>query len=266
MRLESETNPKVKRWRKIALDARAARKEGLALLEGVHVVESALDAGAELTCFIVRDAGLAQEAAELVARRRGDLPVFELPRKIYDEIAPVENGVGLMAEMKMPRNSDLDSSWEREDVLFLDGVQDAGNVGTLIRTAVASGFKRIALTPQCAKVWSAKVLRAGMGAHFGALFAENVDPDEFSRMYKGEIWSADARGGEDLFAAQLNASGPVCWVMGSEGQGVSEKMLELSDRRLYIPIEPDCESLNVGCAASVCMFDTRRRRSTGCDK
>lgn len=263
MRLESEANPKVKRWKKIALDARAARREGLTLLEGVHVVESALDAKAELTCFIVREAGLAREAAALVDERRGDLPVFELPARIYDEIAPVENGVGLMAEMKMPPAEGFDEDWARSDVLFLDGVQDAGNVGTLIRTAVASGFKRIALTPQCAKVWSAKVLRAGMGAHFGARFVENVDPEEFARMYEGEVWAADARGGEDLFNARLDASGPVCWVMGSEGQGVSEKMLQLSSRRLYIPIEADCESLNVGCAASVCMFDTRRRRRAG---
>ena len=266
MRLESEANPKIKRWKKIALDARAARKEGMTLLEGVHVVESALNAGAELTCFIVRESGVAREAAALVAERGGDLPVFELPGRIYDEIAPVENGVGLMAEMKMPISEGLDDGWTRADVLFLDGVQDAGNVGTLIRTAVASGFKRIALTPQCAKVWSAKVLRAGMGAHFGAKFAENVDPEEFAGMYEGEVWAADARGGEDLFSAELEASGPVCWVMGSEGQGVSERMLELSSRRLYIPIEPDCESLNVGCAASVCMFDTRRRRSVGSDK
>ena len=139
-------------------------------------------------------------------------------------------------------------------------MQDAGNVGTLIRTAVAAGFRTIAGSPKTAGFWAPKVMRAGMGAHFGAKLLENCPIDVLAERYEGTILAADARGGEDLFAAADYARGPVCWILGAEGPGVSSEALAKTDRRFYIPIEEACESLNVGAAAAVCLFDARRRR------
>ena len=125
----------------------------------------------------------------------------------------------------------------------------------------SAGVRVVAASPVAATLWSPKVMRAGMGAHFGAVFIENITPEAFRRAYRGRIYAADARGGEDLFlAADDVAEGPVCWLMGAEGPGVSDAGLEAADRRFYIPIEAACESLNVGAAAAVCLFDTRRRR------
>lgn len=182
-----------------------------------------------------------------------------LARRLYDQISPVENGVGCMCELSIPE-APAAGSWSEDDVLYLDGVQDAGNVGTLIRTAVAAGFRTIAANVGTASIWSPKVMRAGMGAHLSARFIENLPPEKLRESYRGTICAADARGGEDIFLAADYADGPCCWVMGAEGPGVSAAALAVADARYYIPIEKTVESLNVGAAAAVCLFEARRRR------
>ena len=149
---------------------------------------------------------------------------------------------------------------QKTDVLYLDGVQDPGNVGTLIRSAVAAGIKTIAANRETAALWSPKALRAGMGAHFAATIYENVEPRELAGAFDAKRLAADARGGSDLYATADWEKANVVWMMGAEGPGLSEEALTCADQRLYIPIEHDCESLNVGAAAAVCLFELRRRR------
>lgn len=260
--IESEANARFKRWKKLAHDARAVKKERATLLEGIHLVEVAEAAEAEVTAVML-DAERATDEARALAERcaaaRG-ARCYLLSPALYDQLSPVEHGVGVMCEVVIPRAAET-ADWAEADVLYLDGVQDAGNAGTLIRTAVAAGVRVIAASPSTAILWTPKVMRAAMGAHFGARFAEGVTPAAFREAYRGRIYAADARGGEDLFAADDDvARGAVAWLMGAEGPGVSDAGLAAADRRFYIPIEAACESLNVGAAAAVCLFDTRRRR------
>ena len=145
-------------------------------------------------------------------------------------------------------------------MLYLDGVQDPGNVGTLIRTAVAAGISCIVASRGSASLWSAKALRAGMGAHFSAKLYEDIDPVDLPDLFDATRLAADARGGEDLYQASGWENGHTVWMMGAEGPGLSQVALSQAERRLYIPIIRDCESLNVGAAAAVCLFEQRRRR------
>ena len=235
--IESEANAKFKRWKKLARDARAVRKERATLMEGIHLMQVALESGCRVNAVLIDADRASREARELALElcRKSGADLFALSPALYDQLSPVEHGVGVMCEAAVPP-APADDAWKSADALYLDGVQDAGNAGTLIRTAVAAGVRVVAASPVAATLWSPKVMRAGMGA-------------------------ADARGGEDLFlAADDVAEGPVCWLMGAEGPGVSDAGLEAADRRFYIPIEAACESLNVGAAAAVCLFDTRRRR------
>ena len=258
--IESEANAKFKRWKKLARDARAVRKERATLMEGIHLMQVALESGCRVNAVLIDADRATREARELALElcRKSGADLFALSPALYDQLSPVEHGVGIMLEVPVPKTEDVDFS--REDVLYLDGVQDAGNVGTLIRTAVAAGFRTIAASPKTAGFYAPKVMRAGMGAHFGAKLIENCPIDLFAERYEGTILAADARGGEDLFAADDYASGPVCWILGAEGLGVSSEALAKTQRRFYIPIEEACESLNVGAAAAVCLFDVRRRR------
>lgn len=257
--IESEANARFKRWKKLAAEPRAVRREGATLIEGIHLMQSALEAGWPVRAVMLDAEKAACEARALAeeAAARCGARLFLLPSALYRALSPVEHGAGAVAEIPVGRTD----GWPEGDVLYLDGVQDAGNAGTLIRTAVASGVRIVAASPTTASLWAPKVLRAGMGAHFGAAIIEGVTPEVLRARFRGLIAAADARGGEDLFAAKDPwFRGRVAWILGAEGPGVSEAALAAADRRFYIPIEPACESLNVGAAAAVCLFEQRRRR------
>ena len=121
-------------------------------------------------------------------------------------------------------------------------------------------MKVIAASRETAALWSPKALRAGMGAHFGATLYENVSVSDLIEAFEARRLAADARGGADIYRTEGWHEGHTVWMMGAEGPGLSENALAAADKRLYIPIEKDCESLNVAAAASVCLFEQRRRR------
>lgn len=262
-RIDSPQNARIKRWKRLMQETRFQKKEGAALLEGAHLAESYFATHRKVSAVLfARNANAeARYWVEKYARR--NVPLFEISRSLWRDLAPVENGIGLMVEIPT-RRENVDKVLEqasRSDVLYLDGVQDAGNVGTMIRTAVAAGVRFIVTSPKTAGIYTPKVLRAGMGAHFGATCIENVTMADFARVYQGRIVAADARGGKDLFAERdTYAQGPLCWIMGAEGPGVSEEALSYTHQRYYIPIDRHCRSLNVGAAAAICLFDMRRRR------
>lgn len=259
--IESEANARFKRWKKLACESRAVKKEGATLLEGIHLLQVVCESNVRVSAVMLDADRATPEAEDLAyeAAERSGARVYCLSAALYDKLSPVANGVGVMCEIEIPKPDSHD--WPQGDVLYLDGVQDAGNAGTLIRTAAAAGVRVIAASPSTALLWTPKVMRAAMGAHMGVTIIEGVTADNLRERFRGPIYAADARGGEDLFAASDDcARTPVCWIMGAEGPGVSEAALAVTDRRFYIPIEPACESLNVGAAAAVCLFDMRRRR------
>lgn len=261
--IESEANARVKRWKRLASDARFSRREGAAILEGIHLVEVAIEHPEVKVAAVMLAAGRSTNEAETLADRlaadRG-AKVYVLADRLYDSISPVENGVGVMCEIVLPEVP-ADDVWTHEDALYLDGVQDSGNAGTLIRSAAAAGVRVVIASPGAACLWTPKVLRAGMGAHFSVSIIEACPVRQLRERYAGRLIAADARGGENLFTApDYTAAGPICWMMGAEGPGLSEEALAATDERYWIPIAEGVESLNVAAAAAVCLFDSSRRR------
>ncbi|MDO5531189.1 RNA methyltransferase [Sutterella sp.] len=262
--IESDANPRVKRWKKLATELRAVRREGAALLEGIHLLQTVAEhPEVRVHAVMLCSGAVTEEAVDLAetvsAERKA--PAFLLADRIYSQISPVENGVGVMCEIEIPVPASEDD-WAWEDALYLDGVQDAGNVGTMIRTAAASGVKAVIAGPGTAGFWTPRVLRAAMGAHFSVHLIEGMNLRKFREAYRGRLLAADARGGSNLFEApDYTSAGPVCWMMGAEGPGLSADALAVSDERYWIPISPGVESLNVGAAAAVCLFDSSRRRA-----
>lgn len=259
--INSAANENIKRWRKIAEHPRGAKKIGTTLAEGIHLAEVICAKRPETRSVIIRENNVNAEVlrlAENVAESTG-ARLLVVADKLYDAVCPVETGTGIMVEVAA-------SFAERpvqpiaEDALYLDGVQDAGNVGTLIRTALAAGIRHIAASSGSAGFWAPKVLRAGMGAHFSAKLYDNVSAGDIHTLFAGRVLAADARGGMDLFRTPGWEEGPVVWMMGAEGPGLSTAALSVADERYLIPIEEACESLNVGAAAAVCLFELRRRR------
>jgi len=257
MRVSSTDNPIYRRLKQLATSARACREARRTLIEGVHLLQAALAARAPIQTLVVRGSEPSQEVRAVVHAftRQARVRTIELAPNLYDKISPVEHGIGALAEIEYAT-----AQWPEQivdDAIYLDNVQDPGNVGALLRTAAAAGVRHAITGPGCAYVWSPKVMRAAMGAHFALDLHEDVAPTTLRETFAGSILAADATGGVSLFEAEWTQ--PTLWLFGGEGRGLSAAALAVADRRLYIPIEATVESLNVGAAAAVCLFEQRRR-------
>ena len=126
--IESEANAKFKRWKKLARDARAVRKERATLMEGIHLMQVALESGCRVNAVLIDADRATREARELALElcRKSGADLFALSPALYDQLSPVEHGVGVMCEAAVPP-APADDAWKSADALYLDGVQDAGN-------------------------------------------------------------------------------------------------------------------------------------------
>jgi TrmH family RNA methyltransferase len=260
MRISSTDNPIYRRLKQLATSARACREARRTLIEGVHLLQAALTAKVPVRTLVMRGTEQSTEALELVraAEAKSKAKLIELAPALYDKISPVEHGVGVLAEIEFEI-----PPWPKqivEDAMYLDNVQDPGNVGTLLRTAAAAAVRHAITGPGCAFLWSPKVMRAAMGAHFVLDLHEQPSVPLLRETFVGEILAADASDGEDLFDAEWGQQASL-WLFGSEGQGLEAELLAIADRRLRIKINSQIESLNVGAAAAVCLFEQKRRRS-----
>jgi len=261
IRISSADNPLVRRLRRLAESPRACREAQRTIAEGVHLVECVLAARVYISAVVVSESAtatvraLAERAAEV-----GGLRGAELSRPLYDSLAPVEHGAGILVEIAITR-PELPVG-QAVDAVYLDGVQDPGNAGTLLRTAAGASVRHVAASTGTAFLWAPKVLRAAMGAHFAVSIYEDVAPDRLAAAFNAERLAADVGGVETLFAASWGMQ-PTVWMFGSEGRGISDEASVQAQRRLRIPIDSAVESLNVAAAAAVCLFEQRRRRSSG---
>jgi TrmH family RNA methyltransferase len=254
-RIESRDNATFKDLRDLAGDARRQRREGRALLDGPHLVGAALDHGLmpELVAVSESAASL-PEVAALLARMPG-VPALCLRDALFRELSELATPVGLLARIAVPGASQVIPTG---DCLLLDAVQDAGNVGTLLRTAAAAGVRDVLLGPGCAGAWTPRVLRAAQGAHFALNIREGVELAGFLREYPGVSVAAVAHDGIPLY--ELDCAVPTAWLFGNEGAGIAPELVAACARRATIPLAPGSESLNVAAAAAVCLFEMRRQR------
>lgn len=258
--ITSRDNPTVKRLHGLATSARERRSAGETLLDGAHLLGVALARGLRPKLVVASESGRQQGEIAALLAACADLPGIELPDRLFAHVSPVDSPSGVLAVVDVP--VPVGQPATGGDCVVLDGVQDPGNLGTILRTAAAVGVPEVWLTPGCAQAWSPRVLRAAMGAHFGLTIREGVAAAEALAGYPGEILAADLRDATDLY--DLPLAGPVAWLFGSEGQGLSPAVAALATRRVRIPMPGGMESLNVGVAAAVCLFEQlRQRRGSG---
>ncbi len=255
--LRSRDNPRVRRWHALAHDARSRREERSALIEGAHLLAAYLDSGARPKAVLVSASGLADAEIAALAKRAGLAPVT-LPDALFRWVADAVAPAGLAAEIELPR-AGAEVARARHAV-FLDGIQDAGNVGAILRSAAAFGVDCAVLGRGCADPWSPKVLRAAMGGHFALRIAEVAELAHALAQFRGGRVCAVAAGGEP--PAALDLTGPLGWVFGAEGRGVSPAVAALAALRVSIPVAAGAESLNVAAAAAILLYERARQLST----
>jgi TrmH family RNA methyltransferase len=142
---------------------------------------------------------------------------------------------------------------------LLDNLQDPGNLGSILRSAAAAGIEYVFCSKGTAFAWSPKVLRAGMGAHFGLKILENVDLADLIGAAKIPVLATSSHVPERVY--DMDLSQPVAWLFGHEGQGVSHDLLELATYRVSIPHLGTMESLNVAACAAICLFEQVRQKT-----
>ena len=276
--IQSRDNAQYKQLRQWASSAQARRKSGMTLLDGVHLCEAWLQhRGVPALCVVAESALSHPEVAALVAQCESNANsnaksnsntnstavVAEcvlLPDALFTPLGQVEHGVGILFAVKVPdvAVSGHASPSLQSAALLLDSVQDPGNLGTILRTAAAAGIQQIYCGPGTAAVWSPKVLRAGMGAHFVLEITEDVDLAQLIQQASVPVYATQPDAPKTIYTADLRA--PSAWLFGHEGQGVSEQLLALATERLAIPQSAQVESLNVAASVAICLFEQRRQQ------
>jgi TrmH family RNA methyltransferase len=257
--ITSRDNPRLKLFASLGSTPRGYRSGGQALLDGPHLFGCALDAGIELLDVCVSASGCENpEILALLERLPDGFSPACVPDPLFARLSPVDAPAGILARMAVLLSGEKPSA-ERETLIVLDSIQDPGNLGSILRTAAAAGIAFAWLTVGCARAWSPKALRAGMGAHFRLRIDEQVDVLEGLSAYRGKVVAA-AAGEKSRMVFDANLGGSVAWIFGAEGQGVSDALLERADEILSVPMREGIESLNVGAAAAVCLFEQMRQR------
>jgi TrmH family RNA methyltransferase len=267
--ITSKDNPLFKEIRLLQATGSRGQKarlsRGQALLEGIHLVQTWVGDPA-LKILFTSERGLQnEEIAQAVYSHLESCPdtrVYQLDGGLWDLLSDLVNAPHLAGLLDLPTSylsPPQSITTLAGDVLILDRIQDAGNVGSILRTAAATGFTQVIALSGCAHLWSSKVLRSGMGAHQLLDLYEGWSNQQVLSAVTAPLLAARADATTELYAIQSELLQPVAWVMGSEGQGVSEDLMAQA-KGVSIPIDPRVESLNVSVAAAICLFETIRAR------
>ena len=255
-RITSRDNPLVREAALVAQSTRERRRRGESFIEGPHLCAAYLERfGAPRAALVAASALRNPEVAAIAARCAEPAIVDDALFDVFSQLA--EHGAGIAFIVATPRS--VLPARIATDCVYLDRLQDPGNVGSILRSCAAAGVNLVVTAPHTAFVWAPKVLRAGMGAHFRLTLCEGVGWEEFSARLDVALRGTRASNAQILYAADLR--GPACWLLGNEGAGVT-----VDDARigwLSIPQTDAVESLNVAAAAAVCLFEQRRQRLAG---
>lgn len=245
---------------------KARLSSGRVLLEGIHLMQAWL-ADPALGVVITSDLGMANPEIDALVRQHcaacPETRVIHMDAGLWGELSELANAPQIAGLLSLPDASlDAESSLAKPlsgDVLVLDRIQDAGNVGAILRTAAAAGFADVVAISGCAHLWSGKVLRAGMGAHRLLRLHEGWTAEQAIKSIAAPFFLASADGKQSIYSIGGPLRQPVAWVFGSEGQGVGHSFL-MQGTPVSIPMDPRVESLNVATAAAICLFETARVR------
>lgn len=254
--ITSRANPTFKALKSVADDVREQRRLGMTLLEGVHIVVAYRDKIGLPLQLIVSEQGATQLEIQALCDSLAAVETFLLRDTLFRELSELATPAGVAAIIPIPASSSEPVSGS---CVLLDALQDAGNVGSILRTAVAAGIADIFLGPGCAGVWTPRVLRAAQGAHFDLRLHEQADLGAIMAGFSGTTVAATAHDGEPLYRQDLTDS--LAWLFGSEGRGISPSLENAAEKRVVIPLAQRCESLNVAAAAAICLFEEVRQKN-----
>lgn len=254
--ITSRDNELIQRLRRLQARPGAYRSEGLVWLEGDHLCRAWLDRG-----HAVAQAVVTQEAWEgrpdLRALALGAARVAVVPSALMKSVTGLESPspLGMLVELPLANGG---APMMGVATVVLDRLQDPGNAGSILRSAAALGVRQVLALQGTVALWSAKVLRAGMGAHFSLQLLEGLSVADLQPLAPNLVVTSSHEA-QALPDAALPK--PCAWVFGHEGQGVDPALAAMAALRVRIPQPGGEESLNVAAAAAICLYEAARRLS-----
>ncbi|CAM3758729.1 TrmH family RNA methyltransferase [Marinicrinis lubricantis] len=256
--IQSTSNPKVKAWSQL-LTKKGRQQQGKFLVEGIHLVEEALKSSFDVECVVYdEDRGVTEELKPWIDRKSKWIAAS---RAVIEKCSDTVNGQGVFAVVETPVFDE--SNLMKMDAplgVIIDGLQDPGNLGTIIRSADAAGASYVVVGKNSVDVYNPKTIRSTMGSCF---HLPVVSAD------LGEWLNAGRQAGVQVVSTRLGASEncydidyrlPTWIIIGNEGQGVSKDITPYVTKEIMIPMKGQSESLNAAMAATILLYEALRQR------
>ncbi len=242
MNITSLDNKKIKKYYSLK-NSKGRRKEGLFLIEGMHLCEEAYKVGI-LVDILIED--------NTVLSFKYDREITYVTGNILNKLSSLKNYSNVIGVCKIIEKNEIKGN----KLLLLDDISDPGNIGTIIRSSKAFDIDTIVLSNNSVDIYNDKVLRSteGMIFHMNIVYANLYDTVLKLKENNYLILGTDVKGGVDVRDVKTNK---YALIMGNEGHGVSKELLKLTDKNLYIKMNPSCESLNVAVATSILLYELR---------
>lgn len=253
--ITSADNPQFKALLKLAHSSRERRLAGYSLLDGVHLLQAYAARFGAPEQVVVSHASAANAEIHALLQKLAQVTPLLLSENLFKQLSSVATPTGLIAVVKTPRREVLPA--KLQTCVWLEDLQDPGNLGSILRSCAAASVKQIFLSKQTVNAWSPRVLRAAMGAHFSVEIYERVDLVELAHAFPGRVLVTQRDAARSVFNTDL--TGMIALVFGNEGAGVSPALRDCAHAAISIPMSAATESLNVAAAAAVCLFERVRQ-------
>ncbi|HKA46208.1 MAG TPA: RNA methyltransferase [Burkholderiales bacterium] len=254
--IRSADNPRFKVLRKLVQSSQERKKTGLSVLDGTHLVGAYREHVGLPEQVAVSSSGRADVEVQALLARLPGVEQLELRDELFEKVSSVVTPTGIIGLVRTPQPELV--ARELGACVLVEELQDPGNLGSILRSAAASGIADVLLSKNSVRAWSPRVLRAAMGAHFLLRVHEDADLAAVVQQFQGKVIATSPRG-RPLFEADL--SGNVALVFGNEGGGISPGLLSVAHTVVTVPMPGRAESLNVAAAAAVCLFERVRQMS-----
>lgn len=247
-RIESVQNSLVKHWKKLVLTRKERDKSKEFLVEGFHLVEEALKKENAMISLIIR------EDVEMPAKWNTEgIHIIEVNKAVAKEFAETEQSQGVFAHCRQPELPESQyAAWEK--LLFVDAVQDPGNVGTMIRTADAAGIDAVIIGKGSADAYSPKTVRSGQGSHFNIPIVSGNLMEWVEKSKEAGIQIIGTGLSNSVNYTNVEVGSKFALLVGNEGSGVSAELLAKTDANVIIPLYGKAESLNVAVATGILLY------------
>ncbi|WP_028777439.1 TrmH family RNA methyltransferase [Shimazuella kribbensis] len=255
--ITSPQNLQVKRWKKL-LAKKGRKNQGTYLVEGVHLLQEAIKTETVMEAVIVEEGK--QSADHLLSFLEDRVPIYQLPSTLFSQLTETEQSQGVIAEVQIPQ-WDLEQQVEKSKrIVVLDEIQDPGNLGTILRTASAAGVDLVVLGRGTVDLFNSKVIRSTMGAVFRLPIVEADLLEWIPKLKEAEIKVVGTSPHQGVYSFDYKFPDRVAIVLGNEGKGINDAVLQMMDQAVMIPMFGATESYNVSITTGMLLYECMRQQ------